>query len=103
MSLGKVAVLMGGPSAEREISLASGKMIAAHLPADRYEIVMLDPLALMAGNPRIGAEMRAVVVMVNEVVNVLVVVLVSSSVIAPVEVEHRPTVPEALVPEPTIS
>ena len=41
----RVGILMGGASAEREISLASGKMIAAHLPADRYEIVMLDPLA----------------------------------------------------------
>jgi D-alanine-D-alanine ligase len=55
----RVGILMGGASAEREISLASGKMIAAHLPADRYEIVMLDPLALMASNPRISAEMRA--------------------------------------------
>jgi D-alanine-D-alanine ligase len=55
----RVGILMGGASAEREISLASGKMIAAHLPPDRYDVVMLDPLALMAGNPRLSDEMRA--------------------------------------------
>lgn len=44
---------MGGASGEREISLASGQMIAEHLPRDRYEVVMLDTLALMAGNPRL--------------------------------------------------
>jgi D-alanine-D-alanine ligase len=54
----RVGVLMGGASSEREISLASGKMIAEHLPADRYEVVMLDTLALMAGNPRIGPELQ---------------------------------------------
>ena len=50
---------MGGASSEREISLASGKMIAEHLPRDRYEVVMLDTLALMGGNPRISPELRA--------------------------------------------
>jgi len=54
----RVGVLMGGASSEREISLASGKMVADHLPKDRYEVVMLDPLALMVGNPRLPAEMR---------------------------------------------
>lgn len=54
----RVGVLMGGASGEREISLASGKMIADHLPRDRYEVVMLDTLALMAGNPRLGAAQR---------------------------------------------
>lgn len=49
---------MGGASGEREISLASGKMIAEHLPRDRYEVLMLDTLALMAGNPRLGPERR---------------------------------------------
>ena len=33
MKLGKVAVLMGGPSAEREISLISGKAVLAALRA----------------------------------------------------------------------
>ena len=54
----RVGVLMGGASNEREISLASGKMVAEHLPTDRYEVVMLDPLALMVGNRKLPAEMR---------------------------------------------
>lgn len=47
----RVGVLMGGASGEREISLASGRMVAEHLPRERYEVVLLDTLALMAGNP----------------------------------------------------
>ena len=47
----RVGVLMGGASSERVISLASGHMIAAHLPRDKYEPVMLDTLALMARHP----------------------------------------------------
>jgi len=54
----RVGVLMGGASSEREISLASGKMIAEHLPRDCYDVVMLDTLALMAGNPRIAPALR---------------------------------------------
>lgn len=54
----RVGVLMGGASSEREISLASGKMIAEHLPRERYEVVMLDTLALMAGNARLAAALR---------------------------------------------
>jgi D-alanine-D-alanine ligase len=54
----RVAVLVGGASAEREISLASGQMIADHLPADRYEPILLDTLALMARNPRLSPELR---------------------------------------------
>jgi D-alanine-D-alanine ligase len=33
-------------------------MIAEHLPRDRYEVVMLDTLALMAHNPRLTPELR---------------------------------------------
>lgn len=55
----RVGVLMGGASSEREISLASGRMIAEHLPRERYEVVMLDTLALMAHNPALGPELRA--------------------------------------------
>jgi D-alanine-D-alanine ligase len=54
----RVGVLMGGASSEREISLASGKMIAEHLPRDRYDVVMLDTLALMAGNPKLSPALR---------------------------------------------
>ncbi len=54
----RVGVLMGGASAEREISLASGQMIAAHLPRERYDVVMLDTLALMAHNPRLAPGLR---------------------------------------------
>ena len=54
----RVGVLLGGASAEREISLASGHMIAEQLPRDRYEVVTLDPLALMARNPKLTPELR---------------------------------------------
>ena len=54
----RVGVMMGGASAEREISLASGKMIAENLPRDRYEVVMLDTLALMAHNPKLPESQR---------------------------------------------
>lgn len=54
----RVGILMGGASSEREISLASGKMIALHLPRERYDVVMLDTLALMAGNARLAPELR---------------------------------------------
>jgi D-alanine-D-alanine ligase len=53
----RVGVLLGGASGEREISLASGQMIAAHLPRDRYEVVLFDTLALMAGNPKLPPEL----------------------------------------------
>ncbi len=55
----RVGVLAGGASAERQISLASGLQIADQLPKDRYEVVMLDPLALMAHNPALNDEQRA--------------------------------------------
>jgi D-alanine-D-alanine ligase len=53
----RVGVLLGGASAEREISLASGQMIAAHLPRDRYDVVLFDTLALMAANARLPADL----------------------------------------------
>ena len=56
----RVGVLMGGASAERQISLASGMGIAEHLSADKYEVVLLDPLALMADNPALSEEQRAI-------------------------------------------
>jgi D-alanine-D-alanine ligase len=51
-------VLTGGASAERDISLATGAQIAAKLPAERYEVVLLDPLAFMAHNPQLTATQR---------------------------------------------
>ncbi|HWH24727.1 MAG TPA: D-alanine--D-alanine ligase [Candidatus Limnocylindria bacterium] len=54
----RVGVLAGGASAERQISLATGIEIADHLPADRYEVVLIDPLALMARHPRLTPEQR---------------------------------------------
>ncbi|SDI55591.1 D-alanine-D-alanine ligase [Lutimaribacter saemankumensis] len=38
----KVAVLMGGPSAEREVSLSSGRACAAALRGEGYEVVEVD-------------------------------------------------------------
>ncbi len=55
----RVGVLAGGASSEREISLATGIEIASHLPADRYEVTLIDPLALMAGNSALTDEQRA--------------------------------------------
>jgi len=34
----RVIVMMGGPSAEHEVSLASGRMVVEALPRDRYEV-----------------------------------------------------------------
>lgn len=55
----RVGVLAGGASAERQISLASGLQIAEQLPKDRFEVVLLDPLALMSRNPALSDEQRA--------------------------------------------
>ncbi len=41
-TLPKVAVLMGGPSAEREVSLSSGRECAAALRGEGYEVVEVD-------------------------------------------------------------
>jgi len=54
----RVGILLGGASEEREISLASGLMIAEHLPKDRYEVRLLDTLALMAQHPGLGPALR---------------------------------------------
>ena len=54
----RVGVLAGGASAERGISLATGYQIAQHLPKDRYDVVLMDPLALMGNNRRIAPELR---------------------------------------------
>src|SRR5689334_23114812 len=42
-TLGKVAVLMGGPSAEREISLISGKAVLGALHEKRVDAHAFDP------------------------------------------------------------
>ena len=54
----RVGILTGGASAERDISLATGAQIAASLPSDRFETVLLDPLALMSRNPSISDALR---------------------------------------------
>jgi D-alanine-D-alanine ligase len=54
----RVGVLTGGASAERDISLAAGAQIAASLPADRFDVVLLDPLALMVRNPALTQAQR---------------------------------------------
>jgi len=40
---GKVAVLMGGPSAEREVSLASGRAVSEGLRRSGYDVSEVDP------------------------------------------------------------
>ncbi len=54
----RVGVLFGGASEEREISLASGLMIAENLPKDRYDVRLLDTLALMVRHPALTPELR---------------------------------------------
>ena len=54
----RVGILFGGASEEREISLASGLMIAENLPKDRYEVRLLDTLALMTRHPGLSAQLR---------------------------------------------
>jgi D-alanine-D-alanine ligase len=54
----RVGVVTGGASNERDISLAAGAQIAASLPQDRYDVVLLDPLAFMVRNPALTAEQR---------------------------------------------
>jgi D-alanine-D-alanine ligase len=55
----RVGVLTGGASAERDISLATGAQIKRELPADKYEVVLLDPLAFMVRNPSLTDAQRA--------------------------------------------
>ncbi len=55
----RVGVLTGGASAERDISLATGAQIARSLAAERFEVVLLDPLALMVRNPALSDAQRA--------------------------------------------
>lgn len=62
----RVGVLAGGASAERQISLATGIQIMANLPTDRYEVILIDPLALMANNPHISEDQRAHARSLNE-------------------------------------
>jgi D-alanine-D-alanine ligase len=54
----RVGILTGGASAERDISLATGAQIADSLPSDRFETVLLDPLALMSRNSSISDALR---------------------------------------------
>lgn len=42
MSISRIAVVMGGMSAEREVSLSSGRAVSAALRAEGYEVVALD-------------------------------------------------------------
>lgn len=43
-----LALLMGGTSGEREVSLASGRQVAAHLDPRRYRVTVYDPAADLA-------------------------------------------------------
>ncbi len=45
----RVAVLMGGRSAEREVSLSTGRQIVSALDPQRYDVSALDAAALQAG------------------------------------------------------
>lgn len=51
----KVALLMGGRSTEREVSLASGREILDNLNPDRYEVATFDPAAELS---RLVAEVK---------------------------------------------
>ncbi|MBK5256723.1 MAG: D-alanine--D-alanine ligase [Vicinamibacteria bacterium] len=62
----RVGILFGGASEERQISLASGLMIAEHLPKDLYEPKLLDTLALMAQHPGLSPELREKAIALQE-------------------------------------
>jgi len=52
----RVAVLMGGRSSEREVSLKSGSMVLRHLDRARYDVLAFDPGVLHrleGGRPRV--------------------------------------------------
>ncbi|RLB21682.1 MAG: D-alanine--D-alanine ligase [Deltaproteobacteria bacterium] len=40
----RVAVIAGGWSSEREVSLSSGRTVVDHLPRDKYVVIFYDPL-----------------------------------------------------------
>jgi D-alanine-D-alanine ligase len=44
----KLALIMGGKSSEREISLASGREVLAHLDSQRYQVSVYDPATDLA-------------------------------------------------------
>lgn len=58
MSKLRVAVLMGGPSSEREVSLRSGQMVLKNLDPERYESFAVDLSDVMA-SPQALAELAA--------------------------------------------
>jgi D-alanine-D-alanine ligase len=62
----RVGILVGGASEEREISLASGLMIAENLPRDLYDPQLFDTLALMAQHPGLSPELRDKAVALRE-------------------------------------
>lgn len=51
----RIAVLQGGSSAEREVSLLSGGMVADALRSLGYDVVVLDPEHLLWGSDGLGA------------------------------------------------
>lgn len=58
MSKLRVAVLMGGPSSEREVSLRSGQMVLKNLDPTQYEPFALD-LSDLLGRPEAWVELKA--------------------------------------------
>jgi D-alanine-D-alanine ligase len=54
----RVGILTGGASAERDISLATGAQIARSLDPEKYDTVLLDPLAFMVRNPALTDDQR---------------------------------------------
>jgi D-alanine-D-alanine ligase len=56
----RVAVLMGGTSTERAISLSTGNQIVAALDSDKYQVIPLDSAALLeTAVPELPREARA--------------------------------------------
>lgn len=53
-TISRVAVLKGGPSAEREVSLVSGREVASGLRGQGYEVIELD------AGPTVAADLQAI-------------------------------------------
>lgn len=61
----KVAVLCGGRSAEREISLKSGQSVTEALDAGRYDVVRMDPAFDLDKLVRLAPEIDVALIMIH--------------------------------------
>ncbi len=61
----RVALLCGGKSSEREISLKSGMQVKKALPEDKYEVIIYDPASDLAKLVQDASEIDVALVMLH--------------------------------------